>query len=93
MHRWFAEGGMPNGSDRRVSALLQRGRRLTGLYRTQRASYHILGEARTGVVAMLSMHRSRQTTCFTGHIPTEIGQLTALTNLDLINNQLTGQCD
>jgi len=94
MHGWFAKGGMPNGSDRRISGyILQRGRGLTGLYRTQRASYHILGEARTGVVAMLSMHRSRQTHCFTGRIPTELGQLTALTHLDLINNQLTGQCD
>jgi len=50
MHGWFAKGGMPNDSDRRISRLLQDGRRLTGLYGTQRASDHILGEARTGVV-------------------------------------------
>ena len=93
MHGWFAKGGMPNGSDRRISRLLQDKRRLTGLYRTQHASDHILGEARTGVVALLSMHRSRQTACFTGRIPTELGQLTALTQLDLCYNELTGECD
>jgi len=59
MHGWFAEGGMPNYSDRRIIELVQSFRGLTGLCRTQRASYHELGEAWTGVVAMLSMHRSR----------------------------------
>jgi len=31
--------------------------------------------------------------CFTGRIPTELGQLTALTHLWLHRNQLTGACD
>jgi len=93
MHGWFAKGGMPNDSDRRISRLLQDDRGLTGLYRTQRASDHILGEARTGVVALVSMQSSRQTTCFTGRIPTELGQLTSLTSLDLDRNNLTGACD
>jgi len=30
---------------------------------------------------------------FSGRIPTELGQLTALTDLWLNNNQLTGECD
>jgi len=29
--------------------------------------------------------------CFTGRIPTELGQLTALTELALTNNHLTGE--
>jgi len=33
----------------------------------------------------------RQTTCFTGRIPTVLGLLTALTQLDLENNVLTGE--
>ena len=45
------------------------------------------------MVAMFSMHRSRQTVCFTGGIPTELGQMTSLTNLSLYDNQLTGECD
>ena len=93
MHGWFAKGGMPNDSDRRISRLLQDDRALTGLYGTQRASYRILGEAWAGIVAMLSMHRSRQTTCFTGRIPTVLGHLTALKELRLNDNQLTDQCD
>jgi len=93
MHGWFAEGGVPNGNDARVSRLLRRWRGLTGLYRNQRACYHVLGKGRTGVVAMFSMHRSRQTVCFTGGIPTVLGQLTALTELDLSPNQLTGEWD
>ena len=31
--------------------------------------------------------------CFTGRIPTELGQLTALTELFLHTNELTGECD
>jgi len=31
--------------------------------------------------------------CFSGRIPTELGQLTALTELGLCANQLTGECD
>ena len=31
--------------------------------------------------------------CFSGRIPTELGQLTALTGLDLGRNELTGECD
>ena len=89
-HGWFAEGGVPNGNDARVSILDQCRRELTGLYRNRRACYHLLGEARTGVVAMLSMHRSRQTVCFTGGIPTVLGQLTALAVLDLGMGELTG---
>jgi len=30
---------------------------------------------------------------FSGRIPTELGQLTALAWLDLDDNQLTGECD
>jgi len=93
MHGWFAKGGMPNDSDRRISRLLQDDRGLTGLYGTQRASDHILGEARIGAVAMLSMHRSRQAACFTGRIPTVLGHLTALKELGLSNNELTGTFD
>ena len=93
MHGWFAEDGIPNDSDRRIIELVQDQRGLTGLYRTQRASYHILGEAWTGVVAMLSMHRSRQAACFTGRIPTVLGHLTALKELELSNNELTGAFD
>ena len=93
MHGWFAEGGMPNDSDRRISRLFESERGLTGLCRTQRASDHILGEARTGVVAMFSMHRSRQAACFTGRIPTVLGHLTALKELALSDNELTGACD
>jgi len=51
-HGWFAEGGVPNGNDARVSRLLQDRYGLSGLYRNQRASYHVLGEGRTGVVAI-----------------------------------------
>jgi len=93
MHGWFAEDGIPNDSDRRIIELVQDQRGLTGLYRTQRASYHILGEAWTGVVAMLSMHRSRQAACFTGRIPTVLGHLTALKELRLNDNALTGAFD
>ena len=93
MHGWFAVGGMPSDNDRRISTLFQHDRGLTGLCRTQRASYHELGEAWAGIVAMLSMHRSRQTTCFTGRIPTVLGHLTALKELRLSDNELTGACD
>jgi len=93
MHGWFAEGGMPTGSDGRIIELVRSRRRLTGLYGTQRASDHILGEARIGAVAMLSMYRSRQAACFTGRIPTVLGHLTALKELDLSNNELTGTFD
>ena len=89
-HGWFAEGGVPNGNDARVSRLDQCRRGLTGLYRNQRACHHVLGEGRTGVVAMFSMHRSRQTVCFTGGIPTVLGQLTALAVLNLGTNKLMG---
>ena len=30
--------------------------------------------------------------CFTGRIPTELGLLTALTQLYLLDNKLTGEC-
>ena len=96
MHGWFTEGGMPNYSDGRISGFRrQHSHGSTGLYGTQRGSYyiHVLGEARTGVVAMLSMHCSRQTACFTGHIPTVLGHLTALKELRLSYNELTGACD
>ena len=89
MHGWFAEGGVLNGNDARVSRLDQYWCGLTGLYHNQRAC-HVLGEGRTGVVAMLSMHRSKQTVCFTGGIPTVLGQLTALKELDLSSNKFTG---
>jgi len=89
-HGWVAEGGVPNGNDARVSRLDQCGCGLTGLYRNQRACHHVLGEARTGVVAMFSVHRSRQTVCFTGGIPTVLGQLTALKELILGSNKFTG---
>ena len=36
---------------------------------------------------------TRSSSCFTGRIPAELGQLTALTRLDLHWNQLTGGCD
>ena len=45
MHGWFAVGGMPSDNDRRISTLFQHDRGLTGLCRTQRASYHELGLA------------------------------------------------
>jgi len=86
----FAKGGVPNGNDARVSTLDQCACGLTGLYRNQRACHHVLGEGRTGVVAMFSMRRSRQTVCFTGGIPTVLGQLTALAALNLGTNELTG---
>jgi len=92
-HGWFAEDGVPNGNDARVSRLEQHRCGLTGLYRNQRAGHHVLGEGWVGVVATFSMHRSRQTVCFTGDIPTELGQLTALAVLSLSDNQLTGECD
>ena len=32
-------------------------------------------------------------TCFSGRLPTELGQLTALKQLNLYNNELTGECN
>ena len=40
-----------------------------------------------------SLNLTHCSVCFTGPIPTELGQLTALTHLCLNNNQLTGACD
>ena len=90
MHGWVAEDAVPNGNDARVSRLHRCACGLTGLYRNQRACYHVLGKGRTGVVATFSMHRSRQTVCFTGGIPAVLGQLTALAVLSLGSNKLTG---
>ena len=40
-----------------------------------------------------SLNLTHLSACFAGRIPTELGQLSALTQLDLDNNQLTGECD
>jgi len=40
-----------------------------------------------------SLNPTHLSACFSGRIPTELGQLTALTKLTLYNNKLTGECD
>ena len=86
-HGWFARGWIPNGS---VSRLHQDRSNLAGLFRNQRVCHHVFGESWTGVVTMFLVHHSRQTVCFTGGIPTELGHLSALIGLSLRKNQLTG---
>ena len=44
-------------------------------------------------MAYHSLTLTHWSVCFAGRIPTELGQLTALTDLDLSRNQLTGGCD
>ena len=53
---------------------------------------------KTGLIAIgkrvyHSLAITHLSACFTGRIPTELGQLTALTQLDLENNELAGACD
>jgi len=122
MHGWFAEGGIPNGTDTRITRLHEQCADITGLYRDQCASYNVgrvpteLGQltalARldlshnnlTGECNQISLDCNRYTrlppnhsrvllACFSGRIPTELGQLTALTRLDLSLNNLTGGRD
>ena len=40
-----------------------------------------------------SLTRTHCSACFTGRIPTELGQLTTLKRFSLSGNQLTGECD
>ena len=55
---------------------------------------------KTGLIAIgkrsnhsLSLTLTHVSACFSGHIPTDLGQLTALVYLNLNGNELTGECD
>ena len=53
---------------------------------------------KTGLIAIgkrvyHSLNLTHLSACFSGRIPTELGQLTALEYLNLQNNQLKGECD